>query len=261
AGRVRFHLFRRIPAASGLGGGSSDAAAALRLLRDWWGCVGEHEIEAATLRLGSDVAFFLQGGAQLASGRGELLTPLPDPPPVHLVLLTPPINVPAKTAALYGRLTPAHFTDGARSRRLAEKLRVGKTQSAADYFNVFDGVADEMFPELPDYRRALEDAAGAPALLAGAGPSLFSLCPDAEHAVSTVVELSREGLRARAVTTAGSMRPAWASPRPLRRPFAIPRTPAPRSHLRSACPARSSICTFTPPTAPPTASYARRRWP
>jgi 4-diphosphocytidyl-2-C-methyl-D-erythritol kinase len=189
-----------------VGGGSSDAAAALRLLRAWWRCVAEDEIQAAAPGLGSDVAFFLRGGVQLGSGRGELLTPLPDPPRAHLVLFTPPITLPAKTAELYGRLTPAHFTDGARSRRLAEKLRSEKAPSAADYFNIFDAVADDVFSGLREYRRALEDAAGAPALLAGAGPSLFAICRDAEHAAAAVDELTkRHRLHAHAVTTVGVM--------------------------------------------------------
>jgi 4-diphosphocytidyl-2-C-methyl-D-erythritol kinase len=121
------------------------------------------------------VAFFLRGGAQLASGRGELLEPLPDPPRVRLVLLTPPLALARKTARLYAALRPEHVTDGSATARLASKLHDGGTPGPADYMNAFDGVADAMYPGLIRYRLRLEKVAGSRALLAGAGPSLFAV--------------------------------------------------------------------------------------
>jgi 4-diphosphocytidyl-2-C-methyl-D-erythritol kinase len=93
---VAFRLTKRIPAAAGLGGGSSDAAAALRLLSDYWHIDDPKRLYEVAGALGSDVPFFLRGGVQLAAGRGEALVPLPSAELVSLVLLTPPLTLRAK---------------------------------------------------------------------------------------------------------------------------------------------------------------------
>ena len=79
-GGVRVSLKKRIPVAAGLGGASSDAAAALLAARALWGLeVGDEQLREIAGRLGSDVPFFLQGGCALGRGRGEELTALPVP--------------------------------------------------------------------------------------------------------------------------------------------------------------------------------------
>jgi 4-diphosphocytidyl-2C-methyl-D-erythritol kinase len=98
--RARIHLQKRVPMGGGLGGGSADAAVALRLLARLWKS-GEdleelHEIAAS---LGSDVPFFLTGGEADVSGRGEIVTPAEDSASAQLLLLVPPFSV--STAAVY----------------------------------------------------------------------------------------------------------------------------------------------------------------
>jgi len=178
-----FQLTKRIPQAAGLGGGSSDAAAALRLLSRATALEPPRNTHALAASLGSDVAFFLQGGTALAAGRGEQLTALPPSPPVSLVLVTPPIQIERKTARMYAALTPATFSDGSGSEQLASKLRAGSAPDEGDFSNVFDAVADRIFPGLAQYRALLAEITGRTALLAGAGPSLFALMPD--HASAT----------------------------------------------------------------------------
>jgi 4-diphosphocytidyl-2-C-methyl-D-erythritol kinase len=100
APRARIHLQKRVPMGGGLGGGSADAAVALRLLARLWK-IGEdsdelHEIAAS---LGSDVPFFLTGGEANVSGRGERVTPVEDSASAELLLLVPPFSV--STAAVY----------------------------------------------------------------------------------------------------------------------------------------------------------------
>ncbi len=97
---VRLRLEKRVPAGAGLGGGSADAAATLRLLARFWS-LDEDESSLAGLaaELGSDVPFFLTGGDADVSGRGEVVTPREDGPAVELVLLVPPFSI--STAAVY----------------------------------------------------------------------------------------------------------------------------------------------------------------
>jgi len=99
--RVRLTLEKRVPAGGGLGGGSADAAAALRLLSRFWGLEAEGRgwLPELAASLGSDVPFFLSGGECDVSGRGEVVTPVDEGPSADLVLLVPPF--PVSTAAAY----------------------------------------------------------------------------------------------------------------------------------------------------------------
>ena len=97
---ARLRLEKRTPMGGGLGGGSADAAVALRILARLWSCedrVGDLAVLAA--ELGSDVPFFLSGGEAEVSGRGETVRTVPDGPAVPLLLLLPPFSV--STAAVY----------------------------------------------------------------------------------------------------------------------------------------------------------------
>jgi len=91
---VRIHVAKRIPVAAGLGGGSSDAAATLLILREMFQpSVPIRDLFPIALALGSDVPFFLGPPACLASGRGEILTPVPPLPSGWVVLSTPETRV------------------------------------------------------------------------------------------------------------------------------------------------------------------------
>ena len=94
---VAIDLRKRIPMQAGLGGGSSDAAAALRALARRWR-VGEAKVRASAAALGADVPYFLEGGAALGLERGDLLFPLAEPPPAWVVLALPDFGVSTKDA-------------------------------------------------------------------------------------------------------------------------------------------------------------------
>src|SRR5436190_3731376 len=118
---VTIALEKRVPVAAGLGGGSSDAAAALmgvnRVLRLGLTAGDLHRVAA---ELGSDVPFFLVGGTALGLGRGEDLFPLPDVPPHHVVLARPPFGV--NTADAYRWFSEAGQAE------LRPKTKRGQTQ-------------------------------------------------------------------------------------------------------------------------------------
>jgi 4-diphosphocytidyl-2-C-methyl-D-erythritol kinase len=117
APRARIRLDKRIPVGAGLGGGSSDAACALRMLGALWGTrVAEDDLARLALALGSDVPFFLVGGEADISGRGEVVLPRADEPPVEILLLFPPFSISTREAfeafsrETGGRATlPAHL--------------------------------------------------------------------------------------------------------------------------------------------------------
>jgi 4-diphosphocytidyl-2-C-methyl-D-erythritol kinase len=106
---ARIHLKKRIPVGAGLGGGSSDAARALVLLSLLWDApLPADEMARIAATLGSDVPFFLSGGEADVSGRGEVVTPLPDSGTVELLLLVPPFSISTRDAyAAFSRFEPA----------------------------------------------------------------------------------------------------------------------------------------------------------
>lgn len=203
---ICFSLTKRVPSAAGLGGGSSDAAAALRLMQSVWS-LPDDTVTAAAAKLGSDVSFFLRGGTQAAAGRGERMTPLPDVQPCRILLTTPPIILPNKTAHLYSRLTSDSFTDGGVTERLAERIRLGLPFRGADYVNAFDAIADDEFPGLAGVRRDFSAVVGARPMLAGAGPSLFIVVPPGTSDIELAAwrdALDRCGIQAMCTYTIGA---------------------------------------------------------
>lgn len=170
--KSRIRLNKRIPVGAGLGGGSSDAAATLRVLGSK---VLPAPLLAAAASLGSDVPFFLRGGTALAQGRGETMTPLPDVPTAWLVLVIPPISIPDKTRTMYAALEAADFSDGSQTVALADHIRAGQPIEARHLRNVFERASFEVFDGLAKYREWMHAAGATSVHLAGAGPSLFAL--------------------------------------------------------------------------------------
>lgn len=169
------NLTKLIPAAAGLGGGSSDAAAVLRGLNVLWSLnKTPQQLAQIGAELGSDVPFFLFGGTALAEGRGERILPLPDAPPRWLVVAVPPVSLVDKTRRMYGSLTEASFSDGSLTCRLTDRLREGQ-QFEDCLNNVFQEVAFRLLPELGRWRDAFLAAGAAQVHLAGSGPALLSL--------------------------------------------------------------------------------------
>jgi 4-diphosphocytidyl-2-C-methyl-D-erythritol kinase len=180
---AHIELEKVIPAAAGLGGGSSDAAATLRALDRLWG-LGMPRAELARLgsQLGADVPFFLFGGTALGCGRGDEVTPLPDVPSQRVLLVVPRSRPIGKTAAMYASLRPEHFSDGGASERLVASLERGLAPSEDDIHNIFEAIVAEVLPEAAsaaEHCRRL----GLRPHLAGSGPAQFVLLqPDAESA-------------------------------------------------------------------------------
>jgi len=121
---LRIRLDKRIPASAGLGGGSSDAASALLALNVLaGGPFSAHELLEMAAVLGSDVPFFLSGGAAFVSGRGERVEPIKTPEGLWALLVKPPFS--SDTANSY------RILDEARERPVQEKLPQEKLSSEA----------------------------------------------------------------------------------------------------------------------------------
>ena len=196
---VHITLDKRIPVAAGLGGGSSDAAGVLlglnRLWRLQWPLERLDEVAAT---LGSDVPFFLRGGAALASGRGEKVEPLKGRS-MALVLVNP--RVPSSTAEMYGRLTPAMYSDGAATRTLAGALGRSTGRIAGSLYNGMEAAAAAVFPQIVQMRAALMAAGALGALMSGSGPTVFGVARSYEQARQIRARVARGSWECWAVRT------------------------------------------------------------
>ncbi|MBI5369366.1 MAG: 4-(cytidine 5'-diphospho)-2-C-methyl-D-erythritol kinase [Planctomycetes bacterium] len=193
AGAV-IRLAKRAPMGAGMGGGSSDAAAALAGLDRLWGLgLPRERLAGLGARLGSDVPFFFSGPLAVCRGRGERVEPLPPPPPLHFVVVWPEVHCP--TAEVYRRvrigLTPRR--DGVSLVRSA--LAAGSIPDlGAALFNRLEEPAHGLFPRLAAVRDALVGIGFAGVLTTGSGSAIFGLCRSAEEAVRREQETARRGL-------------------------------------------------------------------
>jgi 4-diphosphocytidyl-2-C-methyl-D-erythritol kinase len=198
-GGVRIGLDKHIPVAAGLGGGSSDAAAVLVGLNRLWGLRWPLErLDEVAATLGSDVPFFLRGGAAVATGRGEKVAPLQGRS-LALVLVNP--RLPASTAEMYGRLTPAMYSDGGATRTLVRNLGRSAARIAASLYNGMEAAAAGVFPQVAQMRAALVAAGALGAVMSGSGPTVFGVARSYEQARQIRARVARGSWECWAVRT------------------------------------------------------------
>ncbi len=203
-------VIKNIPLLSGLGGDSSDAAAVLTGLCEFWNLgLPQQALLDMAAELGSDVPFFLYGGTALMSGRGEIIAPLPSYPRLWAVILVPPVpREIGKTGQLYAALNPPDYSRGEMTEALVgiitheeaaeldlNEWGIGEERYTTHLFNIFESIAYDKFPGLETYRDEFLEA-GAPSVhLTGTGPALFSLffiASDAENVYSRLKARGRE---------------------------------------------------------------------
>lgn len=187
AGGAALTLEKRIPSQAGLGGGSSDAASVLLALRKLYApALSDTELETMAAALGSDVPFFIRGGTQLATGRGEVLSPLPPLTDGWFVIVKPTESF--STPAMYRRLDelPPACTPP------LPPLQGGLPALAAGLFNRFEA-AIPAGSAVWDIKARLAAYGALASLLSGSGSAVFGLF-DTETAARAAVE---------------ALRPAW----------------------------------------------------
>ncbi|MYC31213.1 MAG: 4-(cytidine 5'-diphospho)-2-C-methyl-D-erythritol kinase [Chloroflexi bacterium] len=178
---------KHIPVGMGLGGGSSDAAAVLVALNRLWKlALPLSELAEIGEGLGSDVPFFLWGGAAVASGRGEIIEPLPAKSGAAVTLICPNASLEAKTSRMYSRLMPYHYSDGGVTLRLVQDM-IGGYYGDGLFTNAFENVAFAEFDSLTKVFNVVESACGRKPHLTGAGPGLF-LLPSSREEHSRISE-------------------------------------------------------------------------
>ncbi|MCL0043835.1 4-(cytidine 5'-diphospho)-2-C-methyl-D-erythritol kinase [Peptococcaceae bacterium] len=199
---IRIKLVKNIPAAAGLAGGSSDAAAVLlginKLLK--LGLDTEELMEIGK-GLGSDVPFCIVGGTALARGRGEKIQPLPKAPKMGVVLIKPDFGV--STAQVYKRFSLDLVEKKADVNAVVEAIKKGDIKGIATaIFNDLEYVTMDMHPCLEGIKRQLEDAGALGVLMSGSGPTVYGLAFDLGHANMLAKRLDIDNVRVIVTSTA-----------------------------------------------------------
>jgi 4-diphosphocytidyl-2-C-methyl-D-erythritol kinase len=198
---ARLRLQKRIPVAAGLGGGSSDAAAALCGLNRLWGLRWPRaRLQELAVELGMDVPFFLGTGRAVARGRGERLQALPAGGGYALVLVNP--RTPLSTREVYGRVPAGWHALPTGTERVIEALRRRNVATLAlALTNNLERVVEPVLPVIGRMKAALLAAGALGAIMSGSGPTVFGLARSLDHARQVRSRVSRAGWACWAVRT------------------------------------------------------------
>lgn len=189
---VYMELTKRIPIAAGLAGGSTDAAAVIMALNDLFELgLNADELCALGAQIGSDVPFCIKGGTMLATGRGEVLKPLPAMPACYVVLAKPQVSI--STAWAYQNYDATSVNVHPQNTEIIKYLEQGDLQSISRLLcNVLESVTIKEHAEIAMIKQMMLEHGAMASLMSGSGPTVFGLTPDEDKAKYIVKKL--EGL-------------------------------------------------------------------
>ncbi|MDF2875358.1 MAG: ispE [Sporomusa sp.] len=191
---VLIHLEKQIPLAAGLAGGSADAAAVLKGLNQLWELnLSLDELSKLAAKLGSDVPFCLYNGTMLATGRGEILAPLPPLPACYVILAKPAVEVP--TAWVYGQFKANEVSVRPDIAAMCECLTEENLAGVADHLgNVLESVTIPVYPEIAKIKKYMMEYGAMAALMSGSGPTVFGLSDCGAQAERIAEQLKARGV-------------------------------------------------------------------
>lgn len=189
---LQIDLKKRIPVCAGTAGGSSDGAAVLRGLNDWFSTgLSREALAKLGEQVGSDVPYCVLGGTALAEGRGEQLRPLPALPDCHIVLCKPSFSV--STPELFRRIDEVKLRFHPDTAGVLRALEEGDLpELSRRMFNVFE----EVLPAarravVEEIKHALLSKGALGACMSGTGPTVFGIFRQEDAARAACAELEQ----------------------------------------------------------------------
>ena len=190
---VEIHIKKNIPVAAGMAGGSSNAAAALVGLNKLWNLnLSTQQLEKIGVKLGADVPFCRNGGAVLASGIGEELTPIKGLTKDVCILVCKP-DLFVSTKEVYECIDSKDIDKRPNNKFLIECLKNEDTrQLAENMFNVLEGVTMDKHPVIQQIKDIMTNNRALGAMMSGSGPTVFGLYENREDAVKCKAILEKQ---------------------------------------------------------------------
>ena len=191
-GGLTVEIEKRTPVCAGMGGGSADGAAVLRLLYEHYGRpISEEALYLLAERTGSDVPFALFGGTALAEEKGQVLTRLSPMPQCFIVLCKPPF--PVSTPELFRAIDGETIRRRPDNRAMCRALEMGALSAvAALTYNVFEPVVTRSHPELTVIKDTMCACGALSACMTGSGPTVFGIFAEETSAKRAYARLKRE---------------------------------------------------------------------
>jgi 4-diphosphocytidyl-2-C-methyl-D-erythritol kinase len=185
AAEVLVDVRKRIPVGAGLGGGSSDAGAVLRMMAAIFGVSSPARLATIALQLGADVPFFLDPRPARVRGIGEVIEPLSTMGRLNLVIAVPRVSVP--TAKVFAALSRDSWSGPLADSEIASILS-GKI-SATQVMNDLAKPAMDLFPDIARLKALLEEEGARVAAMSGSGGAVFGLYQDAPGAEAAALRI------------------------------------------------------------------------
>jgi len=185
-------LTKNIPVGAGMGGGSSDAAAALVALNQLWKLdLPREELHKIAEQIGSDVPFFLYGGTAVCRGRGERVEPIANVRALNTLVVYPGIEV--STRRVYENLPVTLTRDVCDIRLFLTKLiKQQGCQDPPQFFNRLEAVTVGLYESLNLLRRKMKESGLRNVIMTGSGSAFFGIIPDEKEVRRIAEELTQE---------------------------------------------------------------------
>lgn len=175
---AHIHIEKRIPVAAGLAGGSTDAAAVLKLLNKAWDLkLSKVELMDAGKKLGSDVPFCIQGGTCLAEGLGEKLTVIKSMSDCYILLAKP--NISVSTQEVYQSLNLNEIEERPNIPAILQAIENQDIMGISNSMvNVLETVTTKMHPIIVELKQKLMENGAIGSIMSGSGPTVFGVFED-----------------------------------------------------------------------------------
>lgn len=188
---ISIRMEKHIPSGAGMGGGSADAAAVLRILNRHCGnALSQEELADLGAKIGSDVPFCVIGGTVMCEGRGEIMRRLPDMPKCVIVGCKPEFSV--STPVLFRKIDSVEIYDHPDNDAMERSIVCGDVHAIArEIYNVFDPVVSEDHPEIEHIKGICCSHGALAAQMTGSGSVVFAIMPDQKSAEAARGELEK----------------------------------------------------------------------
>lgn len=193
--KIKITLDKKIPAAAGMAGGSTDAAAVLKGLNQLFNePLDKEEVLSLCVKIGADVPFCYLGGCAVCEGIGEVLTPIKPLENAYLVIAKPDFEVSTKW--VYQNFKMENVSKHPNTKAVIESVETGNLKALCENTaNVLESVTEKEYPVISEYKEKLYQKGAVLSMMSGSGPTVFGIFSDkekAEDACNIMKELTND---------------------------------------------------------------------